>query len=184
MTALVTSAVTLVTVLFSLFSMDSMFRPDLAAEVRYWWSPPWTEIQFKECKKVRCGRLNVETIVSTIIAPNLQQSIWHQQERVLPALFLCWLRRIKAMTAHICLQKYKMTWSKLFHNALSLFHKILQSGSRLSNSKYNRTQLLVTKHYYFCVNKFLKWVSAILSWTLTSLMHRLLVCVYIFFSCM
>lgn len=34
MTALVTSAVTLVTVLLSLFSIDSMFRPDLAAEVR------------------------------------------------------------------------------------------------------------------------------------------------------
>lgn len=32
MTALVTSAVTLVTVLFSLFSMDSMLRPDLAVE--------------------------------------------------------------------------------------------------------------------------------------------------------
>jgi len=34
MTALVTSAVTLVTVLFSLFSIDSMFAPDLAAEGR------------------------------------------------------------------------------------------------------------------------------------------------------
>ena len=34
MTALVTSAVTLVTVLFSLLSMDSMFRAVLAAEIR------------------------------------------------------------------------------------------------------------------------------------------------------